>query len=690
MGRRPSTTAYWSRRECSDPPTRRAAQAPASRRQRRSADRRSRRGTPAQRPIGGRRRPQAPIPRPPRSPSGCCSSLLSLVALGAVARRHRLRHDQIPQPNELANAQASIVYYADGKTELARLADAQGNRESVPLAKVPEPVQEACSPPRTATSTPNHGISADRHRCAPSWQALQRRRRQGGGSTITQQYVKNYFLTPGPHADRARSRRSSSPSRSTSSSPRTRSSRTTSTRSTTAAAPTASRPRPRPTSTRTSASSPSPRAPSSPPSSTRRRSTTRRSATKQKANLKNRVAYVLDGMVAGGLAERRPTAPRSPGCRRPSRRPSNDRDRRARTATSSTQVRKELGSTLELSESDIDRGGLRITTTIDKKAQDAAVAAMQENLPKEAPDVQAGLTSIKPGDGAIVAMYGGADFQKRQLNSATQAIMQAGSTFKPFALIAAPAAGHQHQDPVQRQQPQIIGRQRQGPEQVRPELRDDRPAPGDRQVGQHGLRRPQQQDRPGETPRTPPSPPASRRRPPVSTTRSPTSSAPPRRTSSTWPPPTATIAAQGQKATPYLVAQVTSETSDIDYKANKQTTAAFGNDVAADTIDALQQSPPPAAPARAPQASAARSPARPAPPTSTSRSGSPASSRSSPSRSACTATSTASPSRLDNIPRPQRQRGRRHSLPLSMWLDFMKVGHPGHGGPAVPQAGRHR
>jgi membrane peptidoglycan carboxypeptidase len=51
----------------------------------------------------------------------------------------------------------------------------------------------------------------------------------------------------------------------------------------------------------------------------------------------------------------------------------------------------------------------------------------------------------------------------------------------------------------------------------------------------------------------------------------------------------ATIAAQGQKATPYLVAAVTSETTSIDYKVNKQLTAAFGADVAADTIDALQQ-----------------------------------------------------------------------------------------------------
>ena len=62
---------------------------------------------------------------------------------------------------------------------------------------------------------------------------------------------------------------------------------------------------------------------------------------------------------------------------------------------------------------------------------------MQKNLPADAADVYAGLVAVKPGDGAVFAMYGGADYQKRQISSATDAIMQAGSTFKPFALIAA-------------------------------------------------------------------------------------------------------------------------------------------------------------------------------------------------------------------------------------------------------------
>ena len=59
---------------------------------------------------------------------------------------------------------------------------------------------------------------------------------------------------------------------------------------------------------------------------------------------------------------------------------------------------------------------------------------MQDNLPKK---VQGGLVAVRPGDGAVIAMYGGADYAKTQFNSATQATMQGASNFKPFAVLAA-------------------------------------------------------------------------------------------------------------------------------------------------------------------------------------------------------------------------------------------------------------
>ena len=101
------------------------------------------------------------------------------------------------------------------------------------------------------------------------------------------------------------------------------------------------------------------------------------------------------------------------------------------------EVRKELYSR-GFNDDEISKGGLVVRTTIDKTAQDAAEWAVVKETPNDAPkDLHVGLVAIKPGDGAVIAMYGGSDYLERQLNDATQSITQAGSTFKPFALIAA-------------------------------------------------------------------------------------------------------------------------------------------------------------------------------------------------------------------------------------------------------------
>ena len=91
-------------------------------------------------------------------------ALLSLIALGAVGVAIAYATISVPQPNQLANAQASIVYYDDGKTEMARLSDAQGNRESVPLKQVPDSVQKAVLAAEDRGFYTNPGFSPDRHR----------------------------------------------------------------------------------------------------------------------------------------------------------------------------------------------------------------------------------------------------------------------------------------------------------------------------------------------------------------------------------------------------------------------------------------------------------------------------------------------------------------------------------------------
>ena len=104
-------------------------------------------------------------------------------------------------------------------------------------------------------------------------------------------------------------------------------------------------------------------------------------------------------------------------------------------------VSKELKS-LGFTEEQLLVGGLVIKTTIDQKAQTAAVDAINKLTPTKVPEnLHIALVAIRPGTGEVVAMYGGADYLKRQLNDATQAIALAGSTFKSFALVAALEAG---------------------------------------------------------------------------------------------------------------------------------------------------------------------------------------------------------------------------------------------------------
>ncbi len=100
-------------------------------------------------------------------------------------------------------------------------------------------------------------------------------------------------------------------------------------------------------------------------------------------------------------------------------------------------VTKEL-SKLGFSQEQLLVGGLVIKTTLDQKAQQSAVDAVNKFYPSKAPDnLHIGLVAIRPGTGEIVALYGGRDYLQRQLSDATQSIALAGSTFKPFAIVAA-------------------------------------------------------------------------------------------------------------------------------------------------------------------------------------------------------------------------------------------------------------
>ncbi|MFF4350479.1 transglycosylase domain-containing protein [Streptomyces sp. NPDC001530] len=115
----------------------------------------------------------------------------------------------------------------------------------------------------------------------------------------------------------------------------------------------------------------------------------------------------------------------------------------------------------------LQQGGYEIHTTFDKKKVNALKAAVEKvqkaNIkpklrPKTDKYVQFGGSSVDPDTGAIKAIYGGEDATKHFTNNADQTGAQVGSTFKPFVLAAAMSWGARDPDgdPVQAQDERTI------------------------------------------------------------------------------------------------------------------------------------------------------------------------------------------------------------------------------------------
>ncbi|WP_067388972.1 transglycosylase domain-containing protein [Mycolicibacterium novocastrense] len=98
------------------------------------------------------------------------------------------------------------------------------------------------------------------------------------------------------------------------------------------------------------------------------------------------------------------------------------------------QVQKELLELFDINEQTLNTEGLQITTTIDPKAQQAAEEAAAEYLEGQDPDMRTAIVSIDPRTGGVKAYYGGTDANGFDF---AQAGLPTGSSFKVFALVAA-------------------------------------------------------------------------------------------------------------------------------------------------------------------------------------------------------------------------------------------------------------
>jgi membrane peptidoglycan carboxypeptidase len=102
------------------------------------------------------------------------------------------------------------------------------------------------------------------------------------------------------------------------------------------------------------------------------------------------------------------------------------------------QVEKELKAR-GIDEQTIRTGGLKIVTTIDKRAQRAAVDAAEKVFDKQPKDLEKALVAVQPGTGRVRAYYGGTrGYGNLDLGSSR---FRPGSSFKVYTLAAAVADG---------------------------------------------------------------------------------------------------------------------------------------------------------------------------------------------------------------------------------------------------------
>ncbi|MBF6328921.1 penicillin-binding protein [Nocardia transvalensis] len=333
----------------------------------------------------------------------------------------------IPDPTAVQTNQIATVTASDGTTVLARVVPPEGNRTPVPLSDVPQWMRDAMLSAEDRDFYRNPGFSAEAFVRAAR-DNIMGRDDAGGGSTITQQYVKNAFLS----SERTLSRKmreliiSAKMARQWSKDDILAAYLNTiyygrgAYGIAAAARAYFDKPVPQLTLAESAVLAAVVRTPSI------------LDPENHLAQLKSRWNYVLDGMVTMGTL---PAAERAT-VQFPAIVPITalaDGEARSPSGLIRTQVLRELRAS-GISEEEINTGALQIVTTIDPRAQQAALDAVHGRLSGQPPELRSAVVSIDPRSGAVRAYYGGEDGVGYDF---AQAPLQTGSAFKTFAVLAA-------------------------------------------------------------------------------------------------------------------------------------------------------------------------------------------------------------------------------------------------------------
>ncbi|GII93203.1 transglycosylase domain-containing protein [Sinosporangium siamense] len=328
-----------------------------------------------------------------------------------------------------ATAQASVIYYRDGKTVLAK----QGvNRKAVELSKVPEHLRDAVIAVENRTFYRDSGVSVSGTARAV-WSTVTGQQLQGG-STITQQMVRNYYSGLGQERSIVRKLKEIMISLKVDQSKSKdwvleqylntiyfgRSAW-----GVQAAADAYFRKNVRDL---TIAESAYLAAVIQQPSNFANPTGAMRDAAE--ARWKSVIAAMVEtgALTAEQAADQRfPTLKKPKGVFAPKGQDNYMID----------QVNAELARR-GYTEEQINQGGLRIVTTFDKNLMKAAERAVTSVLPDSTPKkVRTGLAAVDPRNGEVLAFYGGRSWEDSKVDNAFYAKVMAGSTFKSYALAAA-------------------------------------------------------------------------------------------------------------------------------------------------------------------------------------------------------------------------------------------------------------
>ncbi|TQL67683.1 membrane peptidoglycan carboxypeptidase [Nocardioides albertanoniae] len=382
-------------------------------------------------------------------------AFLALALIGSVAAIITYHRISVPDPNAAFEVETSFVYYGNGKTELGRFQEGDQNRIKLESEEIPEVVKNAVVAAEDRTFFENNGVDVKGILRAAFSNTTEGT--SSGASTITQQYVKNYFLNS-EHSysrklkeavislklTRQRSKdqiltdylntiyfnRGAYGIEAAAKAYFAKSAKDLSLQESAALAAILNNPRG-----------------FDPASKTFR----------GEKKLLGRYQYVLRGMVDLGYVKQAEadkvmgSLPKFPAKTVPSR-------LGGQRGHALTMIKAELlgltdadGKPL-FTEDEIDSGGLRITSTLSPKVMKASASAAKKEKPKNRkayvegdPEQKNALhvatASIDVGSGALLGFYGGQDYLSSQHNWAATG-GHAGSTMKVFATAAAIAKGY--------------------------------------------------------------------------------------------------------------------------------------------------------------------------------------------------------------------------------------------------------